>query len=62
MGHALGMILSEHGISYVSVVEKRGIHDRSWEMSASIAAITGEGTFASGTVETYEDGLPVKGS
>lgn len=47
-------LLKDHGIKYVSVTEKRGIEDRSWEMSVALTAARKRSTFATGTLESYK--------
>uniref|UniRef100_A0A2V0RCA7 Uncharacterized protein n=1 Tax=viral metagenome TaxID=1070528 RepID=A0A2V0RCA7_9ZZZZ len=51
-------ILKDNNISYVSVVEPRKVHDRSWEMSVALTAIRGRSTFATGVLTSYENKHP----
>ena len=55
-GRSVLALLKDYGISHVSVVEPRSIHDRSWEMSAALCAMRGKTCFATGTVEHYDRG------
>jgi len=52
----MSSLLKNHGISYISVTEGRGIEDRSWEMSVALTASRKRSTFATGTLESYSYG------
>jgi len=56
VGVPITTLLKAYGISHVSVNEKQGIHDRSWEMAAALGAMSGKKQFATGTVEAYRNG------
>lgn len=61
VGMAIIRLLVDNKIEFVTVHEPRKIHDRSWEMSAALAAQHKRPYFATGVVTEYHNGVVTYG-